>query len=457
LVAVALVGYWAHQQFAPPDVGEPFDLDAFTSFTLPDEQNAFIFYRRALEQYVDEDTVSTSGEPLKHHDFSGSLEAAEKGGWEHAIPWVRRWVALNAPALKEFERGAELADSLQFPLAEASTANELCFEWGKLRACSRAELLKAMRLTAERCPAEAWNCLRSLLRTSRHLARHAGSIGTAFGTAVADEAVLGGVHWAAQQSVGVQELRKAIRDVLAIEEMRTPASDAIKLEYVALREVCDKGIVFGTAQPFWIRSTGYPTQVGRSARLVVANLLTQADRPRYCRGPVHPGSLRLFELDPASAPDPMLRPPKEIEASVATSIETFARPLRWFAPDAASQLEAVDPQSHLGNLSQIIQWLDLAQTRRAGLLLALALQLHYREHGEFPASLDELAKRGYLKSIPPDPFGKGEPFRYRREPASQGGAVVWSIWTDGVDQGGVEKVDWVVLVKPPGPGVAPTK
>jgi hypothetical protein len=455
----AFVGYLAYNQFAPPDVGEPFDVDAFTSFTLPDEQNAFIFYRRALEQYVDEDTVSTSGGPLKHQDFSDSLEAAEKRGWEHAIPWVRRWVALNAPALKEFERGAELADCLEFPLAEASTANELCIEWGQLRACSRAELLKGMRLTAERRPAEAWNCYRSLLRASRHLARHAGSIGTLFGTAVADEAVLGGVHWSAQQSVGAQELRKAIRDVRAIEEMRTPASDAIKLEYVALREVCDKGIVFGTAQPFWVRSPGYPTQVGRSARLVVANLLTQADRPRYRRGPVHPGSLRLFELDPASAPDPMLRPPKEIEASVATNIETFARPLRWLAPDAASQLEAVDPQSHLGLLSRIIQWLDLAETRRAGLLLTLALQLNYREHGEFPASLDELVNHGYLKSIPADPFGKGEPFHYRREATPLQGALLWSVYVDGIDQNRAEvhglNGDWTVRVPVPGTTAKP--
>ena len=91
------------------------------------------------------------------------------------------------------------------------------------------------------------------------------------------------------------------------------------------------------------------------------------------------------------------------------------------------------------------------------MLLALALQLHFRKRGEFPASLDELVKRGYLKSIPPDPFGKGEPFRYRRESAPRGGAVVWSIWTDGIDQGGVEKVDWVVSVNPPSASGAPGK
>ncbi|HET6329081.1 MAG TPA: hypothetical protein VFG04_30640, partial [Planctomycetaceae bacterium] len=436
---------------APPDIGEPFDVEAFTSFTLPDDQNAFIFYRRAIERYIDEDAIFPSGVPLKHQDFSDSLEAAEQGGWEHAVPWVRRWVALNAPALKEFERGAELADSLQFPLAEA---NELSIDWGKLRACSRAELLDGMRLSSAQRPAEAWHCFRSLLGASRHLARHAGSIGTLFGLAVADEAVLGGVHWSAQKSVGAQDLGKAICDVLSIEDMRTPASDAIKLEYVALRDNCNKGIVFGTAQPFWVRSTGYPAQLGRLSRLVVANLLTQADRPRYRRGPVHPGSLRLFDFDPASAPDPQLRPPEEIEAAASTSIESFARALRWLAPDAASQIEAVDPQLHLGNLSHILQWVDVAQARRGGLLLALALQLHYREHGEFPASLDELVKNGYLKSIPADPFGKGEAFHYRLNGAPSRDAVLWSVYTDGIDNGGADvhggKGDWAIHVRVPG-------
>jgi hypothetical protein len=451
--ALAFAGYWISRLLAPPDIGDPFDVDAFTSFTLPDEQNAFTYYRRAVDRYVDEDAVSASGVRLKHQDFSDSLEAAEKEGWEDATPWVRRWVALNAPALKEFERGAECADSLEFPLAEASSAYELSFEWGKLRACSRAETLEGMRLTAQH-PAEAWHCYRSLLRASRHVARHAMSIGTLFGTAIADQGVLGGIHWSAQKSVSAEDLRKAIRDVLAIEELRTPASDTIKLQYVALRNTCEKGIVFGTAQPFWVRSTGYPAQVARSARLVVANLLTQADRPLYRRAPIHPGSLRLFELDPESASDPNLRPPEEIEASAATSIEAFSRALHWLAPDAANQLEAIDSQSHLVNLSQILQWLDLAQTRRDGLLLTLALQLHFREHGEFPASLDELVKNGYLKAIPADPFGKGEPFHYRREPAPQQGALLWSVYVDGIDQNGADvrwgNGDWTVRVRVPG-------
>jgi hypothetical protein len=284
---------------------------------------------------------------------------------------------------------------------------------------------------------------------------HAPCIALPFGAVFADQAVRGGVNWSAQKNVGAADLRKAIRDVQAIEEMPARASDTIKLEYLALRDVGERGIVFSTPQPSWVRSTGYPAQVARTARLVVANLLSQADRPKYRRTPVHPGQLGLFELDPAAAPDPKLRPPAEIEAAAVTKIDALARTLRAVAPDAALQLEVVDPQLQMGNLWEACLWQDVAETRRDGLLLALALQLHYREHGEFPASLDELVKNGYLKSIPADPFGKGEPFHYRRGAAPQSEAVLWSVWRDGIDQGGREDLhwgngDWIVRVRVPG-------
>jgi hypothetical protein len=172
--------------------------------------------------------------------------------------------------------------------------------------------------------------------------------------------------------------------------------------------------------------------------LIVHNLLSQADRPRYLRTTVHPGPLGLFDLDSTSPADPNLRPPEEIERSARTSAPTVAKALRRVAPEAASEIEVNDPQMLMSSLYAAYQTDDIFQTRRAGLILALALQLHYREHGEFPAALNELLVNGYLKSIPIDPFGKGEPFRYRLESGPKSAAIVWSVWLDGVDQGGVD-------------------
>src|SRR5580704_17553796 len=36
------------------DAGEPFDVQSFVSFSIPDDQNAFTYYRQAKDRLVDE-------------------------------------------------------------------------------------------------------------------------------------------------------------------------------------------------------------------------------------------------------------------------------------------------------------------------------------------------------------------------------------------------------------------
>ncbi|MCE7974100.1 MAG: hypothetical protein DYG92_07205 [Leptolyngbya sp. PLA1] len=77
---------------------------------------------------------------------------------------------------------------------------------------------------------------------------------------------------------------------------------------------------------------------------------------------------------------------------------------------------------------------DMIEARRAAVLVRLALELHKRETGRWPASLDELVPR-YLPSVPSDPFD-GKPLRY--SPGVGGmSPVVYSVGVDGVDDGGV--------------------
>jgi len=456
LIPVALVGVRAYEVLSTPSVGEPFDVEAFSAYRLPDEKNAFTHYRKVIGLFVSEQKVLESYPAVTPQDFLDNETMAEED-WTRAIPALRHWVALNRSALDEWKRGADCDEGFDVsPEQAVSTVNPAAADDMRLRDTARLEALEGMRLASEGHPAEAWQCYRNLLRASRHLTMHTTLMGSLISGGVLDLGVRGAVIWSTHKSVNADQLRRAIRDVELVEQMRTPASDVIKLEYIALREFSAKGVFCGTEMPAWVRYTGYPAQVGRSARLVVANLLTQADRPGYLRTAVHPGKLGLFELDPAAAPDPVLRTPEEVERSAVTSALTVSKTLHPVAPEAASEIEVCDPQSMTQNLHYAIQVNDTSQTRRSALLLALALQLHYREHGAFPTSIDELVKNGYLKSIPPDPFGKGEPFRYRREPGPRGAAVVWSVWIDGVDQGGID-LNGGLRVLAPGTSAAPSK
>ncbi len=50
VAASALAIWWLTSLNGLPDIGEPFDVAAFSAFSIPDDQNAFAFLRRAIEK-----------------------------------------------------------------------------------------------------------------------------------------------------------------------------------------------------------------------------------------------------------------------------------------------------------------------------------------------------------------------------------------------------------------------
>jgi hypothetical protein len=135
-----------------------------------------------------------------------------------------------------------------------------------------------------------------------------------------------------------------------------------------------------------------------------------------------PGESGLFQADPA-APAPRI---------------------------SAAQIEASSNGAPLAKLffpaiRQLIEAHDRERARQGLLELDLALQLYAREHGAFPETLAPLVGAP-LEEIPADPFGHGEPLRYRR--AADGSAVLWSIGPDGVDDGA--RVNLLTTPGPPG-------
>jgi hypothetical protein len=72
------------------------------------------------------------------------------------------------------------------------------------------------------------------------------------------------------------------------------------------------------------------------------------------------------------------------------------------------------------------------ETRIFLLMTSLALRAFQAEHGQFPAQLSQLAP-SYLKQIPTDPFGGGEPLHYRKSGNSY---ILYSVGPDSKDDGG---------------------
>jgi hypothetical protein len=404
-----------------PDV-EPFDIDAFTSISVPTEKNAASLYREAAPLFVEHQTAK-----LKQSEgeaFDKSYDEAVAKDWKFANDDVRRWLEANRPAMEIWKRGSQLDDSLDVPPGKVHLATDSSLATIGARAFARLAVLEASRLTAQGHIDEAWDWYRSVLRSSRHMEMHAGTIWRLVGVATQAIATDAIICWSARPEVTAAQLRKALDETLAIDAMTPPTSECFKAEYLATINSFDdaEAELGGVATVFNI--FGAREHAHRSMRLIFANWLSQADRPRFQRTEIHRGEPDLYERDSAAPPGSPTA--ADIQSQCGLS-----------SPGPGSVLLRLMLPSGL----PVIDAIDREQTRRAALILALALELYDREHGELPPNLEALVRAGYLKSIPADPFGKGEPFHYRRAENPAEGGLLWSIWTDGIDQDGKVSVD----------------
>jgi len=88
LTATAFAIWWLKSLDGLPDIGEPFDVEAFRAFRIADKQNAFTFLRRA-DQKLTPGPFSSPAVP-----------------WSQADPKLREWVEAKRQALEVFQRAA---------------------------------------------------------------------------------------------------------------------------------------------------------------------------------------------------------------------------------------------------------------------------------------------------------------------------------------------------------------
>ncbi|MDR2440966.1 MAG: type II secretion system protein GspG [Planctomycetaceae bacterium] len=68
--------------------------------------------------------------------------------------------------------------------------------------------------------------------------------------------------------------------------------------------------------------------------------------------------------------------------------------------------------------------------------IAFALELYRHDHGQYPASLEELVEK-YIEKIPDDPYTDGKPFHYDLELQPNTGYLLYSVGANGNDDNGI--------------------
>jgi len=420
LLLMVASGVYQRVKSGSPDV-EPFDIDAFKSVKVDDAKNAEKVYRKAAPLFVSESSLLKTPEASKA--FEQNREQAVED-WSLANADVRNWLTINRKAMDIWREGSQLDNYLDVPPGTATVSTLTSPTLGNRREFARLALLEASRLSSAGHVSDAWEWYRAVLRSSRHVGMHAGMVWRMMGSAMQATATEPIIVWAARPEVSAAHLRRALNDALAVEALTPPTSDCLKAEYLLAVNSFDQfeAEMGGLATVF--NMFGVREHAHHSLRLIFANWLGPVDRPRFRRPAVVTGPPDVYEREaaaPAGSPSA-----EEIQEQCGLSGRMpSALFLSTILPTGLSLVDSVDREV----------------ARRSAVILALALELYVREHGELPPDLGELVKGGYLKTIPADPFGKGEPFHYRRGKTRATGGLLWSVWVDQVDDDGKVCVD----------------
>ena len=102
VAATALAIWWLRSLNGLPDIGDPFDVAEFRAFRVPDDQNAFSYFRRASEKLT----------PMRGMwEGPGADPSEARFSWSTANPMWRRWTGENHEAFELFQKGAEQSDA----------------------------------------------------------------------------------------------------------------------------------------------------------------------------------------------------------------------------------------------------------------------------------------------------------------------------------------------------------
>ena len=406
--------WWSIQLMGLPDVGDPFDREAFRSFTIPDERNAFVLYREAadrLKPWVE------PGEMGRRID--------RRFPWSKAAPTVRRWVEDNREAMEIYRRGTERPDALYPPEPLTVRSYEM------LRALvSLQELgfLEASRLEGQGDMMGAWTWYRAALRSTYHLGLHATTYERDIAQRSQVEVQRRAGSWAADPRTSPAMLHRALDDAIACEALRPSDSYTIKMAYqFASTElgrldtpgrhqlISDlKTVHLGSSQyqldPDLVRAMAdawrswrrEPERSLRVIRLAMANWLAYEDSPPDRR----PG------------PDPDISGPLDFYA---------------FGPEAPAGARALSPRAldrcltTASDAQILLRYWDLRAVRirervtHWGFVVLLASQLYRRDHGTDPPSEQALVGP-YLKELPDDGYGNAGGAKEGGQ-ATEGGAT----------------------------------
>ena len=391
--------WWTVQLLGLPDIGEPFDVKAFRAFTIPDDRNAFVFYRQAAAVLK---PMKQTGVPMAYDPFVR---------WSKAVSKVQEWVAENRGALALYRQGSERPDALD---ADIGSNRETWTTFHALLSFRQLALLEGSRLEEQGDMAGSWGWYRAMLRTFHHMGMHGPAIRRLVAQEWHKELLDRLTTWAADPRTTPALLRQALEDVVACERLAPSETDTLKGEYLAMDRALDDPNGPGSrTPPAWLISFASRT-AGRPVMTVLLAYLTpeqmqsgynawrfwrrEPERSRRVLRLVMANWLAYYALRPEDRP--------KLDLNTTSAIDFYS-----FGSEAPAKARVLSPEA-LGRWLDtthdalvLLRMLALSKIRvdewanHRDLLILLGTQLYRRDHGTDPPTPEALVGP-YLKSLP---------------------------------------------------------
>ncbi|MBD3673637.1 MAG: hypothetical protein HUJ26_08955 [Planctomycetaceae bacterium] len=393
-----------------PVLDPPFDVEEFTR-PIPDDENAYHGFEQAYGELVDVPDA-------EYEAYNAQLET----GWDLGTDVLERHLDNNRRALKTWRETCEL-DQYQphpyqtqddGPLIPVIDSRELC-------RLAEIQIQKSAKLGT---PKKALPWIRASLRHA-YLIRQRGPINNyQVGVAYFSSSSCVINDWSSHPQLTRTELDEAIQELVTARQLNPEFSEVLKAECLAnaslyelwsveldqhVHDTIGSGEVrLGSNWRAWLE--GEPAYTVRLFPHMAQNHLRFIHRDRRDRPAIIHGS--VFDATASSPSKSSLLTSHELDTLISQSL--------------------ISGQSWL---SSGLRATDRDEARYRCLLVALAAQAYFRDHGEFPADAAELIPE-YLDEIPDDLYSPTPaPLIYRRDGE---GAVVYSRFENEIDDGGLE-------------------
>lgn len=388
-----------------PHIDEPFDVEAFCSVTIPDEENAFVEYREAFDLFVE------FPNPSPHWNSYWDMV---KGDWTDAPPALVAWILSNDRAFDVWLKGTEKPQAIFVQRSDVDFAAIDYTSSG--RSLARFALLRVGRHLRDGNTDEAWKILHAAFRFSRHVGQHGIVQERWTGIAILSMVCEGLLSWAHHPNTTADDLDHAI-DVLSRDfaSMTSPFSETLKYEYLAsqnsLRTLGLDSWVFtesSVVDSVLIFVMGEPEYSEMLLKLVLDNQLAGIDEATVKRPSLVAGNDSIFDL-------PAL-PGKRISGVELAALQF--------------QISAIGVQTGFPLMGNSLFAFKFEQIIQSAILASLSVEAHVRRHGEFPASLEEFPE-SFAAGLFTDPcHPSGGNLIYR---GNGNFAVIYSLSADGID------------------------